>query len=104
MFGDFVGFNVREVFGGAFPVLGKEKALGVLRLGKDADPEVKEFVVRDLQMLVEPYMCARGDVDLWGFVWRRMAALPFGKIVGVVEGWTPPGEVRKISISCSKRR
>lgn len=55
------------------------------------DPEV---VVRDLQMLVEPYIRVR-DVELWKCVWSRLSALPFVKIVEVVKGWTPPEEVRE---------
>lgn len=72
-----------------FRAMHVEEALEVLVV----DPET---VVRDLKELVEPYMAARDQGRKeWRHVWARLSALPFGKLIQVVNEWTPPDGVRE---------
>lgn len=71
---------------GAFRGLPVDEALEVLI----ADPDT---VVRDLQELAEPYLSVR-DAHEWAHVWARLSALPFARLVAVLNEWTPPADVR----------
>jgi hypothetical protein len=63
-----------------------EEALEVLIV----DPDT---VVRDLKELVVPYLSVR-DTREWRHVWTRLSALPFTRVMAVVNEWTPAEEVR----------